>query len=54
MSMTGMQPSKQAEPQQRSSDELKLLQTLGQLAGRKLSEQEQELALEQARALGEV
>ena len=54
MAMTGTQPRKPAEKRQLTAEEADLIKTLERLEGRKLTEQEINLSLDQARAIGEL
>ena len=54
MHTTGTPPKTPAGLQQRSQEELQLIAHLERGLGRPLSEQEANLALQQARALGEI
>ena len=54
MATTGTQPRKPAEKQQLTAEEADLIKTLERLEGRKPTEQEINLSLDQARAIGEL
>ena len=54
MATTGTQPRKPAEKRQLTADEADLIKTLERLEGRKPTEQEINLSLDQARAIGEL